>query len=239
MSDNKRIIKKPAELKNIEKAQRITEKIFRVLKAQLKYGITEHGIARSVRTLAHEFGADGLSFPPIIAIAENSTSPHHRITNRKLKRGDMILIDIGTKYAGYNSDMTRIIFTKPPTTEQTKIYNLVLRAQAAAIKNLRPGIAGNAADELARNIIRKAGYEKNFKHSLGHGVGLNIHELPRLSKKYKKRIPAGAVVTVEPGIYLPGKFGVRIEDMVVIGKNGVRNLTRSPKSLKSCVVKLK
>lgn len=237
--DKKRMVKKTGELKNIKRAQKITEKIFETLKKELKAGITEKEIAWRIEVLAHEFGAEGMAFHPIVAMDENSACPHHKNGGKKLKKGDILLIDMGVKYRGYCSDMTRMIFTAEPTEEQKHIYELVLEAQENAIKKLHAGITGKAADNLARGIIKKAGYEKQFSHSLGHGVGLDIHELPNLSQKYVEKFPLGCVVTVEPGVYLGGKFGVRIEDMVLVGKNGAINLTKTPKSIQSCVIRLK
>lgn len=237
--DKRRMVKKPFELNNINKAQKITEKVLETLKKELKKGMTEKEIAWRIEVLAHEFGAEGMAFHPIVATTKNSACPHHKNGGKKLNKGDILLIDMGVKYRGYCSDMTRMIFTGQPTEEQREIYELVLEAQENAIKNLRAGITGKAVDKFARSVIKKAGYEKQFSHSLGHGVGLDIHELPNLSQKYKEKIPGGSVVTIEPGVYLPGKFGVRIEDMVLVGKNGVKNLTKTPKSIQSCIVRLK
>jgi Xaa-Pro aminopeptidase len=135
--------------------------------------------------------------------------------------------------------MSRMIFTAEPTKEQREVYELVLKAQEMAINSIKAGVTGKKIDAVARAVIAKAGYEKYFGHALGHGVGLDIHELPNLSKKYNDKIPSLAVITVEPGVYLPGKFGVRIEDMIVVEGKKVRNLTTSPKSIQSCVVRLK
>lgn len=234
----KRMKKRSGELKYIERAQKITDQIFSVLKKWLKQGISEKAIAWKIENLAHDFGADDISFPPIIGINEHSASPHHQNTDRKLKRGDLILIDMGVIYRGYCSDMTRVLFSKKPTTEQARVYELVKTAQEAGIQGLRAGMTGKRADSLARSVIEKTGYGKYFGHSLGHGVGLDIHELPNLSQKYPGKIPAGSVVTVEPGIYLPGKFGVRLEDMMVVSRAGVRNLTKSPKSIQASVISL-
>jgi Xaa-Pro aminopeptidase len=233
-----RMKKKPSELQYIARAQKITDEIFSILKVWLKPGLSEKAIAWKIENLAHDLGADDISFPPIIGINEHSASPHHQNTNRKLKRGDLILIDMGVIYRGYCSDMTRVLFTKKPTSEQAHIYELVREAQEAGIRGLRPGMTGKKADSLSRTVIKKAGYEKYFGHSLGHGVGLDIHELPNLSQKYPGKIPAGSVVTVEPGIYLPGKFGVRLEDMVVVDRARVRNLTRSPKAIQASTISL-
>lgn len=237
--NEKRMRKKTHELAAIKKAQHITDEIFSTLKRWLKPGASEKVIAWKIETLAHELGADDISFPPIIAFNENSAAPHHQNTDRKLRRGDLILMDMGVIYRGYCSDMTRMLFTKKPSGLEQKIYTLVWDAQETAIRKLKAGVSGKIADSWARNVIKKAGYGKQFGHSLGHGVGLDVHELPNLSQKYSGKIPADSVVTVEPGVYLPGKFGVRLEDMVFVKKNGVENLTRSPKGIQESTIRLK
>lgn len=236
--DQKRMVKKPLELEHIQRAQKITDKIFAELKGWMKAGVSEKAIAWKIESLAHDFGADDISFPPIIGINEHSASPHHQNTDQKLKKGDLILIDMGVIYKGYCSDMTRMLFTKTPTAKQSAMYQLVFEAQETGIQKLKAGVTGKQADFASRSIIKKAGYGGNFGHSLGHGVGLDIHELPNLSEKYLGKIPAGCVVTVEPGVYLEGKFGVRLEDMVVVGRSGARNLTKSPKTIQKCTIRI-
>ncbi|PIQ78413.1 hypothetical protein COV82_00950 [Candidatus Peregrinibacteria bacterium CG11_big_fil_rev_8_21_14_0_20_46_8] len=236
--DRERMIKNKDELAHIQKAQHITDKILRELRSGLKVGQTELDIAWKIQMMAHDFGAENISFPAIVGINEHSASPHHHPTSKKLRRGDLILIDMGVQYKGYASDMTRVLFTKKPTPEQAEIYELVRRAQQAAIDGLHAGMTGETADALARDIIKEAGHGEHFGHSLGHGVGMDVHELPNLSSAYTEKLPAGAVVTVEPGVYLPGKFGVRLEDMVLVQTKGVKNLTKSPKQLKDCVISI-
>lgn len=230
-----RIIKTDEELKLLIKAQRIAEKVFITVRQNLKAGKTEQQIAWEIEQLGHDCGADTISFPPIVGFGSNSGSPHHQNTSRKLKKGEMVLIDMGMKYGGYCSDMTRMIFTAKPTTLQAKIYNLVLEAQEATIQKLHAGIDGNVADGWSRDIITRAGYGKTFGHSLGHGIGLEVHEAPNLSTGYRNPIPEGTVVTVEPGIYLENSFGVRIEDMVLVKRKNVLNLTRIPKQLQDAI----
>lgn len=234
-----REIKSSQEQRYIIQAQRIAEKIFLEVKNNLKPGKTEIDVAREIEQLGQKFGADGASFPAIIGFGKNSASPHHQNTNRRLKRGDIVLIDMGMKYQGYCSDMTRMIFTKKPTQVEQKIYSIVLEAQEKAIKQLKAGVKGSTADECARKLIQQAGYGKYFGHSLGHGIGLEVHESPSLSANYHKALPQNTVVTVEPGIYLENFFGVRIEDMVLIDSNGAINLTKVSKKIEDCVVSLK
>ncbi|MCC7196957.1 aminopeptidase P family protein [Candidatus Peregrinibacteria bacterium] len=233
-----RVIKTPEELKLLTKAQRIAEKVFIEVRKNLKPGKTEEQIAWEIEMLGHEFGADTISFPAIVGFGANSGSPHHQNSNKKLKKGDMVLIDMGMKYQGYCSDMTRMIFTKKPTDLEAKIYNIVLDAQLEAIKHLKAGVKGSTGDAWSRDLIKKAGYGDTFGHSLGHGIGLDVHELPYLSTGFDQPIPEGTVVTVEPGIYLENSFGVRIEDMVLVKRNNVVNLTNIPKRLKDCIFPL-
>lgn len=237
--ENLRVLKTPQEIQLIIKAQRIAEKVFLEVRKNLKVGKTEQQIAWEIEKLGKEFGADTISFPPIVGFQQNSASPHHQNSNRKLKKGDIILIDMGMMYKGYCSDMTRMIFTRTPSTHEAKIYNLVLEAQETTIKKLKAGIKGNLADKWSRDIIMKAGYGKTFGHSLGHGIGLEVHESPNLSVGYNKPIPEGTIVTVEPGVYLENSFGVRIEDMVLIKRHQVVNLTKIPKKLQDCILTIR
>ena len=233
--ENLRMIKTPEEIRLITKAQRIAEKVFQEVRKDLKVGKTEQQIAWEIEKLGHEFGADTISFPAIVGFHQNSASPHHQNSTRKLKKGDVVLIDMGMMYKGYCSDMTRMIFTKKPTAFEAKIYNTVLEAQETAIKKLKADIKGNIADKWSRDIIAKAGYGKTFGHSLGHGIGLEVHEGPSLSQGYEEPIPEGTIVTVEPGIYLENSFGVRIEYMVLVKRNHVENLTKIPKNLQDSI----
>ena len=229
-----REIKSKEEIKLITKSQRINEKVLSVInkivqqwcKKKQSSPLTELNLAWKIKKLAHEYGAEDISFEPIVAFGKNSAIPHHLSGNTKLKKGNIILIDMGVKYKGYCSDMTRIIFTSPPTKLQQEIYNTVLKAQTTAIKNIKAGITGKKADSISRKIIKEAGYSEYYQHSGGHGIGLDIHESPSLSENYTKTLKKNSIITVEPGIYLPGKFGIRIEDMILITKKGTKNLTK-------------
>lgn len=237
-----RMVKMPHELSALHHAQKITDQIFSILKKKLRPGMSERHIGWMVESLAHDHGAEDISFPAIVGFNEHSAEPHHHNTDLKLKRGDLILIDMGVIYKGYCSDMTRVLFTGKPTDLEQKIYTTVWNAQEKGIREIRPGMSGNEADAISRRIIEKAGYGKYFGHSLGHGVGLDIHELPNLSpvksKKIIVKIPQGTVVTVEPGIYLPGKFGVRLEDMILVGEKKNTNLTKSPKDILEVTIRI-
>ncbi len=227
--------KTPQEIKLLKKSQSINEKTFLTIKKiiqeslQKKTAITEQEIAWKIKELGNKFGAEDVSFDPIVAFGKNSALPHHSPTNAKLKKGDVVLIDMGMKYQGYCSDMTRTFFTAPPTKEQKEVYETVLKAQQNCIKNLKAGITGKQADHAARQIIENAGYGEFYGHAGGHGIGLDIHESPALSENYTKKIRANTVVTAEPGIYLVDKFGVRIEDMILVTAKGPKNLTKIEK----------
>jgi Xaa-Pro aminopeptidase len=232
-----REIKSKSEIELLTHSQRINEKVFLSIKkviqdsANKKAKITESDVVWKIKELAHKYGAEDISFEPIVAFGKHSSMPHHLPDNTALKKGDIVLVDMGVKYKGYCSDMTRMIFTLPPTEEQKMIYNLVLQAQENGIRKIKAGVTGKQADDLSRNIIKKAGFGDFYGHSGGHGIGLDIHESPSLAETYKKKLKENSIITVEPGIYLEGKFGVRIEDMVIVTKNGTKNLTRIKKTL--------
>lgn len=229
--EKKREIKEKFEITYTKKSQEINEKTLSLIKKiiQERKPVTEMELAWKIKELGYKFGAEDISFEPIIAFGENSAIPHHSPSERKLKKSDVVLIDMGMKYKGYCSDMSRTILPNNPTKEQQKVYNLVLEAQTFAIKNIKPGITGKKADQLSRDIIKNAGYGEFYGHAGGHGIGLDIHETPSLSDKYLKKLKENSIITVEPGIYLEGKFGVRIEDMILLTKKGNTNLTKAPK----------
>lgn len=237
VTEAKRATKDASEISALKRSQTINEQVFYSARALLKPGVTEVAIAQAIKRLAHEHGADDISFEPIIGFGSHSSMPHHENTSRKLKKGELVLIDMGVLYKGYASDMTRMVFTKSPTPLQEKIYTLVLDAQEAAIQKMKPGMKCAALDHIARSLLAKADYEEYFCHSLGHGIGLEVHEAPTLSSRSKDVLKPGMVVTSEPGIYLADDFGVRIEDMILITPAGHQNLTRVPKGLKDCILK--
>lgn len=228
--EKKREIKNSTEIELIKKSHRINERIFNEIKKKIIPGsVSEIDFVWQIKELAYKYGADGVSFDPIVAFGKNSAIPHHLPDETVLKKRDVILIDMGVKYKGYCSDMTRTILPKNPTAEQKKVFNIVLSAQREAIEKIKEGITGAEADNYSRSIICDAGYGDNYGHSGGHGIGLDIHEIPSLSQNYEEKLRAGSVITVEPGIYLPGRFGVRIEDMILVKKNGNVNLTKTNK----------
>lgn len=218
-----RLIKDKEEIKLMKKSQKINEQTFLAVRKLIKPGMTEQEIAWKIQSIGHDLGAEEISFPPIVAFGPNSAIPHHQNTTRKLKKSDIVLIDMGMKYKGYCSDMTRTFFMNKPTAEQAKVYQLVLDAQLAAIAAVKPGAKVAKLDQIARDTMGE--YAEYFGHSLGHGIGLDVHEAPGVSTRSKETLKEGMVVTMEPGIYLDGKFGVRIEDMGRVGKKGYENFT--------------
>lgn len=235
-----RSIKEPDEIKKIKKSQEINEKVFKKILEILKEAIaknkkvTEEEIAWKIKTLGREYGAEDVSFEPIVAFGKNSSIPHHESDKTELKKNDIVLIDMGMKYLGYCSDMTRTIFLTNPTPEQKKVYDIVLQAQLNTIQQIKKDALEQKIDTTCRAYIVNKKYGKYFTHGTGHGVGLDIHELPSFhetkkpSKKPNKLKP-GMIVTAEPGIYLKGKFGIRIEDMILITEKGNQNLTKITK----------
>ena len=224
--------KKSEEEKNcIIAAQRIAEKAFEHILGFISTEKTEREIALELDYFMLRNGAQAISFETIAVSGANSSMPHGVPSDKKIESGDFITLDYGAVINGYHSDMTRTIAVGSVSSKQAEIYETVLNAQLASLAVLKDGISGFDADKAARDIIVNAGYGKFFGHGTGHGVGIEIHEEPRLSPKTDKILCEGDVVTVEPGIYLPGEFGVRIEDMVIITKNGAENLTKSPKNL--------
>ena len=226
-----RWVKEEEELLLIERAQEATDAAFGSILPRLREGIAERELALELERAMREAGADGLSFETIAAFGENAAEPHHQPTDRRLARGDVVKLDFGALSGGYHADMTRTVAFGEPPRRLREIHDLVLRAQQAGIEGVQSGVTGKAADRAAREVIEEAGYGEAFGHSLGHGVGLEIHEGPSLRKVSEDVLPAGAVVTVEPGVYLPGTGGVRIEDMVEVTGDACRVIPRSTREL--------
>ncbi|MDE5763892.1 MAG: aminopeptidase P family protein [Ruminococcus sp.] len=226
-----RSVKDGYEISCIKKAQEIAESAFEHILGFIKPDVTERQIAMELDRVMLENGAEGISFDTIALAGENTSMPHGVPSDKKVKNGEFVLMDFGAVYNGYHSDMTRTICVGTLTDEMKKVYDIVLDAQNTAINSARAGMTGQELDNIARSIIADFGYGKFFGHSLGHGVGLEIHENPNASPSNKKILPAGAVVTVEPGIYIAGKFGVRIEDFVILHENGCENLTKCAKNI--------
>jgi len=219
------------EITRLVAAQKIAEGALAQLLKEIRIGMTEKEIAARLQYLMVSAGAEKLSFDTIVASGPNSSMPHAVPTERKIQKGDFITIDFGCVYQGYCSDTTRTIAVGAVSEEQRTVYNIVLEAQKAGIAAARAGISGKDIDGAAREVIEKAGYGKYFGHSFGHSLGIDIHESPNASPANEEPMPVGAVISAEPGIYLPGKFGVRIEDVLVLGEDGCRNITAFPKEL--------
>jgi len=219
------------EIENIRKAQKLTDKTFAHILNFMKPGMTEKEIAWEMEMFMRKNGSDGLAFTSIVASGPNSSLPHHETGDRTIQANEFVLFDFGAKWDGYCSDMSRTVCIGTPSDKQVEVYNLVLQAQEASLDAIRAQTEGELADQAGRTIIEHGGFGENFGHGTGHGVGLEIHEAPSLSNVRKSTLPEGAVVTVEPGIYLEGWGGVRIEDLAVVTSNGIENLTKTPKAL--------
>ncbi len=219
------------EVERMREAQRLTDTVFEAMLPAIRPGMTEIEVAAEIvyRHLKH--GAERMAFEPIVASGPNSALPHAQPTARILQHGDVLLLDFGCFLDGYASDMTRTIALGEPGSEVREVYEVVLAAQRSALNAARSRIRSSDLDAAARDVIAEAGYELQFPHSLGHGVGLQVHEWPRISHTAEYLLPDGCVITIEPGIYLPDRFGVRIEDMVRLLPNECENLTNAPKEL--------
>jgi Xaa-Pro aminopeptidase len=226
-----RMVKDESELECIRKAQEIAETAFESILSFIHEGVTEREIALELNRLMFEYGEEDLSFETIALAGANTSMPHGVPSDKKVENGEFVLMDFGAVYNGYHSDMTRTVCVGQPSDEMKKVYNIVLEAQTAAINVAHAGMTGQELDLIARSIISDAGYGNCFGHSLGHGVGMEIHERPNASPNSAAELNKGAVVTVEPGIYIAGKFGVRIEDFVILTENGCINLTKSAKNI--------
>lgn len=226
-----RASKEPWELARMRTAQEITDKAFAEVCTRIRVGMTEKELAAELIYCLYKNGGEGLSFDPIVVSGPNTSMPHGVPGDRKIQKGDFITMDFGVLYQGYCSDMTRTVALGFATDEMRAVYDTVLRAQLAGIAASRAGVTGQTVDAAARDVITAAGYGEYFGHSYGHSLGLEIHEAPNCTPRNTEPIPVGAVCSAEPGIYLPGKFGVRIEDVVIFEENGCCDITKSPKEL--------
>ena len=219
------------ELSCMTAAQRIAEGALEQILKEIRPGMTEKEIAARLNYLMVSAGAEKTSFDTIVASGPNGSMPHAVPGMRKVREGDFITMDFGCVYKGYCSDMTRTVALGRPSDEMRNVYDIVLQAQLAGIAAAKAGVAGAAIDGAARKVIQDAGYGACFGHSFGHSLGIDIHEAPNAAPGNDKPMPDGAVVSAEPGIYLPGKFGVRIEDVMILRPDGAQVITKAPKAL--------
>jgi Xaa-Pro aminopeptidase len=226
-----RLYKDESELEIMRKAAKIADDAFTHILGFLRPGISEIDVATELEFFMRKQGAKCSAFDIIVASGARSSLPHGVASEKILEAGDFVTMDFGAYYQGYNSDLTRTVVLGQPSDKQREIYDIVLKAQLHALENIKVGMNGREADALARDIIAEHGYGVNFGHSLGHGLGIAVHELPNLSVKGDMVLKPGMVVTIEPGIYLPNFGGVRIEDDIVLKENGIEILTSSTKEL--------
>ena len=225
-----RRVKDEGELAKIAEASKLTDEVWGWTLEQGLAGRREREVARATEARIRELGGDP-SFPAIVAAGPNGALPHAEPGEREIGRGELVVFDMGAKVDGYCSDGTRTFATGEPGEEARAVYEVVRAAQAAALEAIRAGVKGEHVDSAARKLIDDAGHGEHFGHALGHGVGLEVHEGPRLAQRSDDLLAPGEVVTVEPGVYLPGRLGVRIEDLVVVTGDGLRNLSSLPKEL--------
>lgn len=221
--ENQRAIKDEEELICIKEAVKVTRAAFAYLENELETGVTEKDISRKAIYFLRE-NADEEAFPPIVLFGERTSLPHGKPGQKKLEKGELVLLDLGARVEGYCSDLTRTIFLAGIKEKWRQIHHLIVKAQKEVIKTLKPGISCSGIDRMIREEIEGAGYGKNFIHGSGHGVGLAVHELPSITSRSKDILKAGMVFTLEPGIYLEGEGGVRVEDMIVVSEEGGRVL---------------
>ena len=231
-----RAVKDAREVSLIERASVIAEDAFLAVKASLRVGMTENEIAAALTYEMRKRGAQDSSFDAIVGINANASLPHYRPGEVRLEKDSFILVDWGARFAGYCSDHTRMIFMAEPPRKIREIYGIVKQAQLAAIEAIKPGCTGRQVDKIARDIIKKAGYGKCFRHGLGHGIGRNIHEQVPISWHAKNVLEPGMIITIEPGIYLPGIGGVRLEDDILVTPTGHRVLGELPKDIESAKI---
>lgn len=223
--------KEPEEVARIRAAQELTDGAFEHILDMVRPGAVERDIALELEVFMRKAGSDGVAFPPIVASGENSSRPHAHASHRVIRAGDFVKMDFGARVDGYCADMTRTVVVGTASARHREIYDAVLAANLAGIAALRPGVPGSSVDAAARSVLEAAGFGEYFGHGLGHGVGLDVHELPAVGPRASKSLLPGSVVTIEPGVYVPGFGGVRIEDLVLVSEPRVEVLTRSTKEL--------
>ena len=226
-----RLVKEPEEIEAMISAQRIAEKALAEAMNFIRVGRTEQEISAFIQYQMLLGGAERMSFDPIVVSGANSSMPHGVPTEKQVAEGEFVTLDFGCVYNGYSSDMTRTVAIGNVTEEMDKVYHTVLQAQLAGIAAIRAGVSGKSVHEAAADVISAAGYGPYFSHGFGHSLGIDLREMLGASRSFDKPLPAGAIMSAEPGIYLPGRFGVRIEDVVVVQENGCEDITLAPKEL--------
>ena len=219
------------ELENIKAAQAIAERAFQDVLGMIRPGVTEREIAAELTYRMLKYGGEGNAFDPIVVAGKKSSMPHGVPGDEVIQKGDFVTMDFGCIKNGYCSDMTRTVAVGSVTGEMRRVYEVVLAAQEAGISAARAGVTGEEIDAAARKVIEEAGYGRYFGHSFGHSLGLEVHETPSAAPKVRDEMPEGAVISAEPGIYIPGGFGVRIEDILYLTAQGAENITKAPKEL--------
>jgi Xaa-Pro aminopeptidase len=227
-----RMIKSAAELELIRRSVQLNSRAFELALARVRAGMTERDLAAEIEYRMRRLGAEKPSFETIVAAGRRSALPHAEPTAARLRHGDLVVVDMGAFCEGYASDMTRMLFLGTPGARVKRVYRAVLEAQLAGIDRVRPGVAAFQVDAAARRVLRAYGYDRAFVHSTGHGLGLEIHEPPRLGKRDKTILQPGMAITIEPGVYLEDFGGIRIEDTVEVTATGCRVLTPTPKELR-------
>lgn len=226
-----RASKEEWEIDLMKKAQEITDKAFEEVLPRIRVGMSELELQAELIYCMYKNGGTGLAFDPIVVSGPNTSLPHGVAGERKIQPGDFVTMDFGASYMGYCADMTRTVAVGFATEEMKKVYSIVLEAQNSAIAATKAGVTGAYVDGVARKVIEDAGFGENFGHGYGHSLGLEIHEAPNMNTRNQEPLPAMAVCSAEPGIYLPGKFGVRIEDVTILTEDGAIDITASPKNL--------
>jgi Xaa-Pro aminopeptidase len=226
-----RAVKEPAELAAMNKAAEITDEGVKTALKMMKPGMREYELAAEMEYCMRKLGSEGTAFDTIVASGARSAFPHGGCTDRKILEGEFIVIDVGAKYGNYRADITRTYMIGKPSPKQKKMYEVVKEAQQKAFEKIKVGVRNSEVDAAARKVIEKAGFGPYFVHGLGHGVGLDVHEAPTLNAESRERLKAGNVVTDEPGIYIVGYGGVRIEDTVAVHQNSAERLTKAPYEL--------
>jgi Xaa-Pro aminopeptidase len=226
-----RQVKEAAELERVAEAAALTDATMEHIVATLEAGMTEREIALEIEYHMRKQGAEDVAFKPIVAGGPNSSRPHASTTDRPLAAGDFVTLDMGARVDGYCADLTRTVCMGPAEDRQTEIYSAVLAANKKAITEVRAGMRGADIDSIARDHLKELGLQEHFGHGLGHGVGLQVHELPNVSPRGRDAVPVGSVITIEPGVYIPGFGGVRIEDLAVVEDAGCKLPSKAPKTL--------